>query len=139
VEESHFSIALDNGELTVWSAHLHWEHILPSLESASAVPPSAKDTTNLLQSLAAGITHTTKEAKHQKKIQCEQLDYIKEKDAKKKNNAEKRHHMSQRLVLNMASINSNSPAEAEEIPKSYLCIINSDTAGMANRELQKED
>ncbi len=48
VEESHFSIAPDNKELTAWSARLHQEHILPSLELASAVPPSATDTTNLL-------------------------------------------------------------------------------------------
>jgi hypothetical protein len=139
VEESRFSITPDDGELMAWSTRLHQEHILPSLELASAIPPSAMNTTNLFQSLAAGITRTTKEAEHQNKIQCEQLDYIKEKDAKKKNKAEKRHHTSQRLVLNVASIDSNSPAEAEEIPKSYLCIINSNTAGMANRELQKED
>jgi hypothetical protein len=63
VEESHFSIALDDGELAAWSARLHWEHILPSLELASAVPPSMTDTTNLLQSLAAGIIRTTEEAR----------------------------------------------------------------------------
>jgi hypothetical protein len=133
VEESHFSIALDDGELVTWSARLHREHILPSLELASAVPPSATVTTNLLQSLAAGITPTTKEAKHQNKIQCKQLDYIKEKDTRKKNKAEKWHHTSQRLVLNAVSINSNSPAK--EILKSYLCIIISNTTGMVNREL----
>ncbi len=58
-------------ERAVWSARLHQEHILPSLESASAIPPSATNTTNLYQSLAAGITRTTKEAKHQNKIQRE--------------------------------------------------------------------
>jgi hypothetical protein len=91
------------------------------------------DTTSLLQSLAAGITRTTKETKHQNKIQCKQLDYIKEKDAKKKNKVEKWHPTSQRLVLNAVSIDSNSPTE--EIPMSYLRIINSDTTGMADREL----
>jgi hypothetical protein len=136
VEESCFSIAPDKGELAAWSARLHREHILPSLESASAVPPSATDTTNLLQSLAAGITRTIKEAKHQNKIQCKQLDYIKEKDARKKNKAETWHHTSQHLMLNAASIDSNSPTK--EIPKSYLCIINNDTAGMADRELQHQ-
>jgi hypothetical protein len=39
-------------------------------------------------------------------------------------------------VLNAASIDSNSPTK--EIPKLYLCIINSDTAGMANRGLQHQ-
>ncbi len=134
MEESHFSIAPNNGELTAWSARLHREHILPSLKLASAVLPSATDTTNLLQSLTAGITCTTKEAKHQNKMQCKQLDYIKEKDVKKKNKAKKWHNTSQRLVLNAASINSNSPTK--EITKSYVCIINSNTAGMVDRELQ---
>ncbi len=40
------------------------------------------------------------------------------------------------LVLNMASIDSGSPTK--EIPKSYLCIINSNTAGMADKELQHQ-
>ncbi len=136
MEESRFSIAPDKGELAAWSAHLHREHILSSLKSASVVPPFATDTTNLLQSLAAGITRTTKEAEHQNKIQCEQLDYIKEKDMTKKNKVEKWHHTSQRLVLNAASIHSNSPAK--EMPKSYHCIINSNTMGMAGRELQHQ-
>ncbi len=136
VEESRSSIAPDNGELAAWSARLHREHILPSLELASAVPPSTTDTTDLLQSLATGITRTTEEAKHQNKIQRKQLDYLKEKDARKKNKAEKWHHICQRLVLNTASINSNSPSK--EIPESYLRIINRNTAGMANRELQHQ-
>ncbi len=136
MEESCFFAAPDDGELAAWSAHLYWEHILPSLELASAVPPSATDTTNLLRSLTAGITRTTKEAKHQNKIQPKQLDYIKEKDARKKIKAEKWHHTSQRLVLNTASINSDSPAK--KIPESYLCIINNTTARMADRELQHQ-
>ena len=47
------------------------------------------DTANILWSLAAGISRTSKEAEHQNKIHREQLDYIKEKDTKKKNKAEK--------------------------------------------------
>jgi hypothetical protein len=133
VEESRFSITPDEGELVAWSACLHREHILPRLDLMSAVPPSATDATDLLQFLAAGIIPTPKEAEHQNKVQCKQLDYIKEKDKKKKNVAEKWHPTSQRLVLNAASIDSNSPTK--EIPKSYLCIINSDTAGMTGREL----
>ncbi len=136
MEESYFSIAPDNGEHTAWSACLHREHILPSLELASAIPPSTTDTTILLQFLAAGFTRSTKEAKHQNKIQRKQLDYIKEKDAKKKNKGEMWHPTIQCLVLNGASIDSNSPAK--EVPKSYLCTINSDTMGMADRELQHQ-
>jgi hypothetical protein len=55
---------------------------------------------------------------------------------RKENKAEKWHHTSQGLVLNAASINSNSPAK--EIPKSYLRIINSNTAGMVDRELKHQ-
>ncbi len=39
-------------------------------------------------------------------------------------------------MLNAASTNSDSPAK--EIPKTYLRIINSETAGMANKELQSQ-
>jgi hypothetical protein len=39
-------------------------------------------------------------------------------------------------MLNVASTNSNSPAK--EIPASYLRIINSNTAGMADKELQSQ-
>jgi hypothetical protein len=97
-------------------------------------PPLATDTANLLWSLATGITHTIKEAKNKKKIQCKQLNYIKEKDPKKKNKAEKWHPTSQHHVLDAAPTNGDTPAK--EIPASYLCIINSNTAGMANKELQ---
>ena len=122
-----------NREVAAWSACLHQEYILPSLELASTTPPSGIDTTILLWSLATGITLTTKEAKHQYKTQCKQLDNIKEKDAKKKNKAVKWHPTNQCLMLHMVCINSNSPTE--EIRKSYLRIINSDSAGMADREL----
>ena len=47
-----------------------------------------EDTADLLRSIAAGMSCSTKEAENQNKIQCEQLDFIKEKEAKKKNKAE---------------------------------------------------
>ena len=55
---------------------------------------------------------------------------------KKKNKAKKWPTTSQRLVLNAASTSRNSPVDY--IPASYLSIINSDTAGMANKELQSQ-
>ncbi len=94
------------------------------------------DNADLLQSLTAGIIRTIKEAENQNKIQREQLNYIKLKDAKKKNKVEKWHPTSQHLVLNTASTDSNTPSK--EIPVSYLRIINSNTAGMANKELQNQ-
>jgi hypothetical protein len=39
-------------------------------------------------------------------------------------------------VLNAASTDSGTPTK--DIPASYLCIINSNTTGMANRELQNQ-
>jgi hypothetical protein len=39
-------------------------------------------------------------------------------------------------VLNAASTDSDTPAK--EIPPSYLCIINSNTTGMADRDLQTQ-
>ena len=39
-------------------------------------------------------------------------------------------------MLNAALTDSDSPAE--DIPASYLTVINSDTAGMADKELQSQ-
>ena len=75
-------------------------------------------------------------AENQNKLQREQLNYIKEKDVKKKNKAKKWHATSRRLVLNAVSTNRDFPAD--DIPASYLSIINRDTAGMANKELQSK-
>ena len=61
----------------------------------------------------------------------EQLDFIKE--AKKKNKYETWHETSCRLILNAASDDADEAAEF--ILPSYLRIINSETAGMADREL----
>ncbi len=136
VAETRFSLAPDNGELADWSARLHRENILPGIATAGTLPASSEDTATILQSLAAGISRTSEEAENQNKLQREQLDYIKAKDAKKKNKAEKWHATSQCLVLNAASTDGNSPAN--KIPESYLRIINSKTAGMADKELQAE-
>ena len=84
-----FSIAPDDNELAEWSACLHRAHVTPSIKAATTIPPSAMDNADILWSIAAGISCTSKEAKHQNKIQCKQLNYIKEKDAKKNNKAKK--------------------------------------------------
>jgi hypothetical protein len=136
VNETRFSVEPDDGELESHYTRLHLENIMSSLASASAASTSTADTYDILKTLAAGITHTHEEAENQNKIQREQLDYIKEKDAKKKNKVEKWHSTCRRLVLNAASTDSDSPAD--DIPASYLQIINSDTAGMADRELHNQ-
>ena len=66
-------------------------YIMPSIEASASLPASTTDTAILLWSLAAGFYCTSEEAKHQNKIHSKQLDYIKQKDAKKKNKAEKWH------------------------------------------------
>jgi hypothetical protein len=129
-------LPLDNGELADWSARIHRENILPSVAMAGSLPASSEDTAAILRSLAAGISRTSEEAENQNKLQRKQLDYIKAKDVKKKNKAEKWHPTSRRLVLNAALTDSNSPAN--EIPETYLRIINSKTAGMADKELQAQ-
>jgi hypothetical protein len=136
IAETRFLIAPDDGELTDWSTRLHHENILPSIATTSAHPLSLTDTADILRSLAAGISRTSKEAKNQNKLQHKQLDYIKAKDAKKKNKAEKWHPTIRCIVLNAASTDSNSLAK--EIPGTYLRIINSETAGMADKELQSQ-
>ena len=91
VAETRFSIAPDDGELNDWCACLHRAHIMPSIEAAASLPASMTDTANILLSLAAGISCTSKETEHQNKLHHKQLDNIKEKDATKKNKAEKWH------------------------------------------------
>jgi hypothetical protein len=136
VAETRFLLAPDDGELTDWSARLHCENILPSIATAGTLPASLEDTAAILWSLVAGISRTSEEAENQNRFQRKQLDYIKAKDAKKKNKAEKWHPTSRHLVIIAASTNSNSPAE--EISASYLRIIISETAGMADKELQTQ-
>jgi hypothetical protein len=136
VAETRFLLAPDDGELTDWSARLHRKNILPSVATACTLPASSEDTAAILRSLAAGISHTSEEAENQNRLQRKQLDYIKAKDAKKKNKAEKWHPTSRCFVINAALTDSDSPAK--EIPASYLRIINSETAGMADKELQTQ-
>jgi len=136
VNETHFSVEPDDGELKNHDAHLHLKNFMPGLASASTAHTSTADTSDILKTLAAGITHTHEEAEDQNKIQRQQLDYIKEKDAKKKNKVKKWHSTCRRLVLN--AVSTDSDTLADDIPVSYLQIINSDTAGMADRELHNQ-
>jgi hypothetical protein len=91
VAETRFLLAPNDGKLADWSARLPRKNILPSIATAGTLPASSEDTAAILQSLAAGISCTSKEAENQNKLQREQLDYIKAKDVKKKNKAEKWH------------------------------------------------
>ncbi len=89
VAEMRFLLAPDDGELADWSTRLNRDNILPSIMTAGTLPASLEDTATILRSLVAGISCTSKEGENQNKLQRKQLDYIKAKDAKKKNKAEK--------------------------------------------------
>ena len=134
VPETRFTVHPDDGELEAFGRRLHNEHIMPPSTSAPTGLPTG--TSDVFKSLAAGITRTSEEAEHQNRLHREQLDFIKDKEAKKKNKYEKWHETSRLLVLNAAAENADEAADF--IPTSYLRIINSETAGMADRELQSQ-
>ncbi len=81
------------------------------------------------------MARSSKVAEAQNVTQQEQLVYLKEKDKKKKDNAEKWHGL-RRLVLNAAS--TDRQVSAEEILVLYQDIINSKTAAMADKELHNQ-
>jgi hypothetical protein len=62
VNETRFSVKPDDEELESHYARLHLKNIMPSLASASAAPASTADTSDILKTLAAGITRTHEEA-----------------------------------------------------------------------------
>ncbi len=109
---------------------------MPNIASTSLTTASITDTSDIIQSLGTRIICTHEEAMNQNKIQRKQLDYIKEKDAKKKNKYKKWHSTSQYPVINAVLINSDTPSN--NIPSTHLCIINSKTAGMADRVLYNQ-
>jgi hypothetical protein len=82
------------------------------------------------------MEHTSAASEAQSEIQKEHVAYLKEKDKKKKDKAEKWHGLSPYLVLNVASTNGQVPTE--QIPESYHLIINSETAAMADKELHSQ-
>ena len=82
VAESRFSIAPDDSKLNDWCACLHCAHIMPIIKATASFCASTTDTANIIRSLTAGISRTSKEAEHQNKIHRKQLDYIKEKNAR---------------------------------------------------------
>ena len=104
-----------------------------TLEAAAATPINPAETVRVLQLLGANMEHTCAASEAQSEIQKEHAAYLKEKDRKKKDKAEKWHGLSRRLVLNAALTNGQVPAE--QILESYQLIINSKTAAMADKEL----
>ena len=84
------------------------------------------------------MERSCKASEAQLEIQKEHVAYLKEKDKKKKDKAEKWHGFSRRLVLNAASTNGH--VQATKIPESesYQLVINSKTAAMANKELHSQ-
>ncbi len=139
IPETCFSLNPDDNDIDNFVAirHQDKEPVVISIEEDAAEidPSTPRDSTSpsadILRMLSAGIARTHKEAAAQNSLHREQLDFIKEKESKKKNKWEKWHESSKRLVLNAAS--TNGVMAAEDIPESYLRIINSETAGMADK------
>ena len=144
IPETRFSLNPDDNDIDNFVAirHRDKEPVVISIEEDAAEidPSTPRDSTSpsadILRMLSAGIARTHEEAAAQNSLHREQLDFIKEKESKKKNKWEKWHESSKRLVLNAASTNGDTAAE--DIPESYLRIINSETAGMADKELYNQ-
>jgi hypothetical protein len=82
------------------------------------------------------MEHSCAASEAQSEIQKEHMAYLKEKEKKKKDKAERRHGLSCCLVLNATSTNGQVPAE--QIPESYQLIINSETAAMVDKKLHSQ-
>jgi hypothetical protein len=128
VKELHFSIAPDDREIMEWNVCLHCNHILPSLETTSTIPPLATDTANILHP-----HHQGGQEPKQTPTRAAQLNQGK---GRKEDQGSE-----------MASVESTPHAQrsvyqqwhpAKEISASYLHIINSDTTKMANKDLQNQ-
>ena len=62
---------------------------VPTLEQVAALPANANDTLDVLRQLGATMARPSEATEAQNATQREQLDYMKEKDKKKKDKAEK--------------------------------------------------
>jgi hypothetical protein len=136
IPECHFSILPDDNNLNRHKTNTHRDYILPTLEQAAALPANANNTVDVLPQLGATMAPSSKAAEAQNATQRKQLDYMKEKNKKKKDKAEKWHGPSHCLVLNVASTDGQCPAD--EIPESYQTIINTESVAMADKELHSQ-
>ncbi len=136
IPKTCFFILPDNNDLKRRKSNAHYKHILPTPDAAAAVSVDPAETVDVLRLLGATMAHSSKAVEAQNATQRKQLDYLKKKDKKKKDKAEKWHRLSQRLVLNAASADRLLPAT--EIQDLYQNIINSKTAVMADKELHSQ-
>jgi hypothetical protein len=117
IPETCFFILLDHDELKRHKSIAHCKHILPTLDAAAASSVDPAETVDILRQPSASMVHSSKAAEAQNATHCKQLEYLKEKDKKKKDKAEKWHGLSQHLILNTAS--TNGQLSTTEIPKLY--------------------
>jgi hypothetical protein len=89
IPECCFSILPDDDDLNRHKTNTHRDYILPTLKQAAALPANPNDTVDVLRQLGATMARSSEAAKAQNATQREQLDYMKEKDNKKKDKAEK--------------------------------------------------
>ena len=108
VPKNCFTVDPDVGELAAFGLRLHNKYIMPPTTTAPAGLPTG--TSEIFKSLAVGITCSHEEAKNQNCHHREQLDFIKDKEAKKKNKYKTWHKTSCCLVLNAAAEDANKAA-----------------------------
>jgi hypothetical protein len=89
IPKTCFFILPDNDNLKRHKLNSHCEHILPTLDPAAAAQVDPAETVNVLRLLGATMACSSKTAEAQNATQHEQLDYLKEKDKRKRDKAEK--------------------------------------------------
>jgi hypothetical protein len=94
VPKTRFSLLPDGNDLKNHKINAHCKYIRPTLKAAAAAPVDLAKTVDLLRQLGATMAHSSKAAEAQIATQQVQLAYLKEKDNKKKNKAEKWHGLS---------------------------------------------
>ena len=82
VPKTCFSVDPNDRELVAFGLRLHTKYINPPTTTAPTGLPSS--ISNVFRSLAAGITRTHEEAEHQNRLHRKQLDFIKDKEEKKR-------------------------------------------------------
>jgi hypothetical protein len=136
IPKTRYSFLPDDIKLKKHKVNAHREYIQPILKSAAAAPVDPAKTVDELRQLGATMARSSKAAEAQNAAQQEQLAYLKEKDNKKKDKAEKWHGLSRCLVLNAASTGTQVPVE--EIPVLYQDVINNEMEAMADKELHSQ-
>ena len=89
IPECRYHILPNDEALNCHKTNAHRDYIIPTLEQVAALPANANDTVDVLRQLGATMARPSEATEAQNATQREQLNYMKEKDKKKKDKAEK--------------------------------------------------